>query len=333
LSITTHLVTHPNGTDTPFHGAIMHSTFTSPMVATDHSKHQAFYNSIVNQTGCSGQSSALDCLRKVPYDKYMDAINKLPGLFSDRGLNLTFGISVDGDLLKKTLKTSLRDGEFSNVPLMLGNTDDEGTIFSVPVVQGVSDDAQFRTFIEKYYVGSADSSTVDSIMAAYPSDPDFGSPFETPTIKYPDFPQYKRIAAFQGDFVSHSARRAMLEAVSKVQGAFVWLWKRNKNFKYLGSVHGGELTEFYGVSQNVTDKVALDGILSFVNFQNPIPPQSEFSGSLLHNMTWPKWGSNPDQPPVFLLSDKPEETYGLVQDTYRKENIDLLSQVEVQLGV
>lgn len=72
----------------------------------------------------------------------------------------------------------------------------------------------------------------------------------------------------------------MLEAVSKVQGAFVWrtcrpfvsyappltrivVWKRDKSFKYLGSVHGGELPEFYGVSQNVTDKVALDGICEF----------------------------------------------------------------------
>ena len=50
-------------------------------------------------------------------------------------------------------------------------------IFSVPVLQGVNDDAQFRSFIEKYYVGSADSSTVDRIMAAYPVDPDFVSQY------------------------------------------------------------------------------------------------------------------------------------------------------------
>jgi carboxylesterase type B len=100
---------------------------TSPIVATDHPKHQAFYDSIVEQTGCTGQTSTLDCLRKVSYEKYMTAINQLPGLFSDRGLNLTFGISVDGSLLRKTLKAVFRDGEFSSVPLMVGSTDDEGT--------------------------------------------------------------------------------------------------------------------------------------------------------------------------------------------------------------
>ncbi|KAF9646185.1 carotenoid ester lipase precursor [Thelephora ganbajun] len=332
-SITTHLVTHPDKEKTPFRGAVMHSIFSSPTFATDHPKHQAFYDSIVENTGCSGQNSTLDCLRKVPFDKYMGAVNKLPSLFSNRGLNLTFGISVDGNLLNKTLKTAYRDGEFSSVPLMLGSNDDEGTIFSIPVVQDVGDDAQFRAFITKYYVGSVNSSTVDRVMAAYPADHDFGSPFETSAIQYPGLPQYKRTAAFQGDFIVGSARRAMLEAVSKVQGAFVWLWKREKSVKYLGSVHGGELPEFYGVSGVVTDNVALDSVLSFVNFQNPIPPKENFAGSLLHNMTWPKWGTNRDQPPVFLFSDVPHETYGLIHDTYRKANMELLTQVQVETGV
>lgn len=311
----------------------MHSMVTSPIVATDHPKHQAFYDSLVEQTGCSGQGSTLDCLRKVPFEKYMNAIDQLPGLFSERGLNLTFGISVDGHLLNKTLKAAFRDGEFSSVPLVVGSTDDEGTIFSVPVVQGVSNDAEFRSFIQKYFVGSSNSSTVDRIIAAYPMDHDFGSPFETSLIEYQEFPQYKRIAAFQGDFIVGSARRTMLEVVSKVQGAFVWLWKRKKDVKYLGSVHGGELSEFYGVSESITDKVAMDSVLSFVNFQNPIPPQETFSGSALHNLTWPKWGTDRDQPAVFLFSDVPHETYGLIQDTYRKAHMELLAQVHVESGM
>ena len=41
------------------------------------------------------------------------------------------------------------------------------------------------------------------------------------------------------------------------------VWKRDKNVKYLGSVHGEELAEFYGVSGNITDKVALDSVREF----------------------------------------------------------------------
>jgi len=105
---------------------LQHSTFSSPVVSTDHPKHQAYYDYIIKQTGCFRQSSTLDCL-KTPFDKYMSAVNQLPSLFSDRGLSLTFGISVDDHLLNKTLKAVFRDGEFSDVPFMVGSTDDEGT--------------------------------------------------------------------------------------------------------------------------------------------------------------------------------------------------------------
>ena len=44
-------------------------------------------------------------------------------------------------------------------------------------------------------------------------------------------------------------------------------------------------------------------MVSFVNFQEPISPLHEFSGSLLYNVTWPKWGTDCDQPLVFLFSN------------------------------
>ena len=110
------------------HDTLQHSILSSPIVSTDHPKHQAYYDYTVDQTGCSVQSSTLDCLRKALFYKYVDVVNQLSSFFfSDRGFNLTFGISVGGHLLNKTLKAAFRDGEFSDVPLMVGSTDDEGT--------------------------------------------------------------------------------------------------------------------------------------------------------------------------------------------------------------
>jgi hypothetical protein len=43
------------------------------------------------------------------------------------------------------------------------------------------------------------------------------------------------------------------------------VWKRSKGVKYLGSVHGGELGEFYGVSEGIKDDVALDSVCEFVS--------------------------------------------------------------------
>ena len=45
-------------------------------------------------------------------------------------------------------------------------------------------------------------------------------------------------------------------------------WKYKKDIKYLGSAHGGELSEFYGVSQDVTDKVTLDSVCE-LGSENP----------------------------------------------------------------
>jgi hypothetical protein len=43
----------------------------------------------------------------------------------------------------------------------------------------------------------------------------------------------------------------------------VAVWKRNNGTKYLGFVHGGELPEFYGIPQEITDRVALDSVCEF----------------------------------------------------------------------
>lgn len=41
-------------------------------------------------------------------------------------------------------------------------------------------------------------------------------------------------------------------------------------------------------------------------------------------MTWPKWGRDRDRTPVFLFSDTPGETYGLIRDTHPKSNMGAL---------
>ena len=100
--------------------------------------------------------------------------------------------------------TVMREREYQNFSDLTREIDSQifslFGIFSGPVVQGVDENAQFRSSIEKYYVGSVNSSTINRIMAAYPVDPDFvnqnirpstplllnvffqDSPFETPGI-------------------------------------------------------------------------------------------------------------------------------------------------------
>jgi len=57
----------------------------------------------------------------------MDAVNTTPAFLSPNGLDLTWGISIDGDLMKKSLKQYIRDGHYARIPMLGGQVDDEGT--------------------------------------------------------------------------------------------------------------------------------------------------------------------------------------------------------------
>ena len=43
------------------------------------------------------------------------------------GLDFTWGISIDGDLINKSLRQYVREGCYARVPIVGGLVDDEGT--------------------------------------------------------------------------------------------------------------------------------------------------------------------------------------------------------------
>jgi acetylcholinesterase len=43
---------------------------------------QKYYDALVSETGCSSASDTLQCLRQVPYETLVDAMNQSPSLFS-----------------------------------------------------------------------------------------------------------------------------------------------------------------------------------------------------------------------------------------------------------
>jgi len=57
----------------------------------------------------------------------MDAVNTTPALFSPNGLDLAWSISIDGDLMKKSLRQYISEGTYAKVSIIGGGTDDEGT--------------------------------------------------------------------------------------------------------------------------------------------------------------------------------------------------------------
>jgi len=81
----------------------------------------------VEFTGCTSAPDTLECLRAVPYATLKDAVDTTPGTFSSNGLDGTWSISIDGDLIKKSLGQYIRGGRYARVPMVGGLVDDEGT--------------------------------------------------------------------------------------------------------------------------------------------------------------------------------------------------------------
>ena len=57
----------------------------------------------------------------------MDAVNTTPPLSFPTGLDISWRISVDGDLMKKSLRQYISEGHYARVPILGGLVDDEGT--------------------------------------------------------------------------------------------------------------------------------------------------------------------------------------------------------------
>ena len=99
----------------------------SSVYKTDSQKYQAIYDHMVQFTGCTSASNTLECLRSAPYATLMDAVNTTPSFLSPNGMDLSWGMSVDGDLIKKTLYQYILEGCYARVPMIGGQVDDEGT--------------------------------------------------------------------------------------------------------------------------------------------------------------------------------------------------------------
>ena len=97
------------------------------MYRTDSQKHQAPYDHLVQYTGCSSAPDTLECLRAAPYATLKDAINTTPSFLSPNGLDITWGASIDGQLIQKSFKQYIDEGCYARVPILGGQVDDEGT--------------------------------------------------------------------------------------------------------------------------------------------------------------------------------------------------------------
>ncbi|KAI6117842.1 sterol esterase [Pisolithus croceorrhizus] len=314
-----------------FSGAVTLSGFAQPMHTVTES--QPVYDQLVEYTNCTNpaNNSTLDCLRSTPYETLQNAVNMIPPLLSYQSLDTSFHPIVDGVMFNSTSRQSLAAGLYAKIPIIGGDVEDEGTLFSLLNVN-VTTDQQFVEYIQTNYIPAANETQMQGLAAVYTSDPSQGSPFESGS-NYTLTPQYKRIAAFQGDFYFQAPRRYSLGIVSATQKVWSYLFRAQK-YNGLGSFHESDLQEFYELTPD-PDFIGTDALVNFAYNLDPNVPAGGYTTSpnppsLLSSIQWPLYNSSANGT---LLVFEEGSVLNTTQDDYRMEGMLYLDNLQTQLGL
>ncbi|KAJ6455465.1 carotenoid ester lipase precursor [Mycena sanguinolenta] len=311
ISVSLQMLANGGNTEGLYRAAFMESGSPIPVGPIENG--QKYYDQIVAQVGCSGASDTLECLRTVSFDALVAAQNETPFIFSYQSLVLAWLPRADGTFLSDNPQRLVQQGLVANVPFVTGDCDDEGTLFSLSTLNITTDD-EFLTYIKTFWVPEGTTAQSNELNTLYPSDILDGSPFNTGLLNAVT-PQFKRIAAFQGDAVFQAPRRFFQQTLSGKQNQWAFLSQREKAIPILGSFHATDILNVY------FDGELTDYLINFVTTLNP-------NGKTVPN--WPAYTTASPNMMTFLDGLFPTT---ITQDTYRAAGMAFLTNLTLQFPV
>lgn len=126
-SVGQHLISYGGRNDGLFVGAVTQSPyFPTQMNVSELEWQFTRYSALAN---CNGTTDPLACLRSSDIDTLQKANYVMPYPGQDNAPQSYYGPCVDGDLIQDYPSVLLAQGKYINVPLMVGDEPDEGTLF------------------------------------------------------------------------------------------------------------------------------------------------------------------------------------------------------------
>ncbi|KIY67671.1 carotenoid ester lipase precursor [Cylindrobasidium torrendii FP15055 ss-10] len=306
ISIASQLVAYDGNTEGLFHGIFAQSG--SPMSVGDLTDGQKYYDFLVEETGCSDATSTLDCLREAEYETLLQAMSKTPLVWDYESLHLAWLPRVDGVLFSDNPQRLLEQKKVAQVPIITGDADDEGTLFTFSQLN-ITTDEEFSEYIATNYLPGVPEDDVRELLELYPSTPSEGSPFDTGDENALT-PQFKRLAAIQGDIMFQAPRRFLLNALAGYTDIWTFIYRRDKNeTPGMGTYHGHDVANSYSGGE-LADYL--------VNFMYDLDPNGG------NSTVWPKW--TPEERSILSLDDG-ETPVSVQQDTFRQDAIQKVWEV------
>ncbi|KAI2632275.1 sterol esterase [Hypoxylon sp. NC1633] len=273
-----------------FRAAMMDSGSIVPAQPVDCSRCQDIYDTVVREAGCTNAADTLDCLRGVDYDTFLNAANSVPGILSYSSVALSYLPRPDSVMLTDSPDVLALSGRYAAVPMIIGDQEDEGTIFSLfqPNITNTDD---LVDYIWKEFFPALERELVAGLVDTYDESITAGSPFNTGILNNP-YPEFKRLAAILGDIVFTLTRRVYLEsALAAYPDVPSWSYLASYDYgtPILGTFHGSDILQvFYGLLPNYASKAIQSYYISFVNTMDPN------DGTSTDFAQWPQWKENKD---------------------------------------
>jgi carboxylesterase type B len=276
---------------------------------------------VVEAAGCSGSSDTLTCLRTVPYTKFLNAANTVPGILSYFTVNLSYLPRPDGKALTASPDALIKAGKYAKVPFIVGDQEDEGTLFGL-FTPNLTTTQEVKTYFSTVFFNNASPAQINLLVDSYQTITEDGSPFRTGLLNN-YYPQFKRVSAVLGDLTFTLTRRAFLEIASQVNPG-VPSWSYLATYDYgtpiLGTYHASDILQvFNGIFPNNARMTIRGYYYSFIYNLDP----NEGSGL----MNWPQWSAGKQLVNFGAIVN----TY--LDDTFRRDTYEFLKANVASLRV
>ncbi|RFU75367.1 hypothetical protein TARUN_6884 [Trichoderma arundinaceum] len=298
-----------------FRGAIMSSGSLIPADYANSPKCQEVYNTIVRAAGCQRKQDTLQCLRELSPAEFERVTSTMPGINAVETMRLVYIPRPDGDLLRYSPEKLVGNSMFLAVPMILGNQEDEGTIFA-QAQTSVNSGSRLNQYLRRNYFRHAKKSQMRDFVKTYSKKPYDGSPYRTGN-DFEDWLGKKRLASVIGDILFILPRRLALAFVAQSQ-PLLPLWGYQASFNYrnglsspFGTSHGSFEAAVFGTGDYNSPYSTKSVRTYFLNFIYNLDPNKgnedvEF---------WPQWTI--DKPQLLWLN-KTKNAY--LTDTYRNRS-------------
>lgn len=296
-------------------------------LGTTSKKAQQAFNDFCTAAGCPTElaqnGQVLDCLRKISFDKFVSAMNSLPNFMTRRSNDLAYLPRPDlsDSFFSVSPEVAIADGRFARVPVIMGNQQDEATVFSVDKGDLVNSTETLIDYMASW-LPETDRSLVADLVKTYPDDPAAGLPANTGS-QWELYPQYKRLSAIQTDLTFLMGRREALSHMASKVPAWSYLSTYMHDFPQFGTYHISDLDTQFSLKVNEFAGNQMDAAyIHFVHHQDP-NGRSNGHGCQPH---WPKWSNK-----NLAMANFGASNVTIMRDDFRWESYEFWKKHSTQL--